>query len=243
LESRSFALKHLYVYPRLGISYTYIPKNACTSFKRTLGEAQGWLDPDASSAHDMKVIWWAQGLVRYPQVGERIVVVRDPFERLLSGFLNRFLMREDAAAQHAMDSGVQDLIGPDKTRQDVTFEDFVQYLARTPDRQLNEHWRPQSNFLIGTYTRFLRFEHLAEDAGFLAERGIPLQHRQGHGTSSMRRDLGPGWGSAPVRRLRRQRRMKEVLPARESMYDEQLADLVAERFAADVELFERLNGA
>jgi hypothetical protein len=37
--------------------------------------------------------------------------------------------------------------------------------------------------------------------------------------------------------------MKEVLPARESMYDEQLADLVAERFAADVELFERLNGA
>lgn len=243
LEQSTFALRHLYVYPRLRLAYTYIPKNACTSFKRTLGQGQGWLAPDAPSAHEMDPRRWLSGLVRYPRAEEKIVVLRDPFDRLLSGYLNRFLMRGDPAVDHAMSTGLADVTGPGSTADDVTFSHFVEYLARTPGRRLNEHWRPQSDFLTGSYTRYIRFDHLTEDTGFLTERGLPLQARRGHGTSADRRDLGPGWADRKARRLRRVRKEKGALPERENMFDERLYSLVADRYAQDVELFETACGA
>lgn len=239
LERSAFALRHLYVYPRLGIAYTYIPKNACTSFKRSFGKAQGWLTGDSPSAHEMTAARWGRGLASYPRADERIVVVRDPFDRLLSGYLNRFLMRHDAVAAHAWRNGLAEGLAPDATRFDVTFADFVEYLSRTPSRKLNEHWRPQSDFLIGSYTRIVRFEHIAEDTAFLAERGVVLEQARGHATSANRRDLGPGWGHRRARRLRRLRRRRGFLPSRDSMYDDHLYALVADRYAADVDLFER----
>lgn len=241
LERGAFALRHLYVYPRLSLAYTYIPKNACTSFKRTFGRAQGWLDPSSLAAHDMRFSWWLRGISAYPRTDERIVVVRDPFDRLLSGYLNRFLMRRDAVAQHAWDTGLATMLGPDAVRGDVTFADFVTYLSRTPSRRLNEHWRPQTDFLVGSYTRFIRFEHIPEDTGFLAGRGLTLEQARGHATSTDRRDLGPGWGHRRARRLRRLRRRRGFLPSRESMYDDSLRALVSERYAEDVELYARIQ--
>jgi Sulfotransferase family len=239
LERRAFALRHLYVYPRLRLSYTYIPKNACTSFKRTFGRAQGWLAADGPSAHEMTLRWWLSGIVRFPVTEERIVVVRDPFDRVLSGYLNRFLMRADPAADHAMRTGLAKLVGPEGSRDQVTFADFVEYLSTTPSRRLNEHWRPQSDFLLGSYTRMIRFEHLAEDTAFLSRRGLSLAEARGHATSTIRRDLGPGWGYRRARRLRRLRRRQGLLPARENMYDDRLRAMVADRYAGDLALFDR----
>jgi hypothetical protein len=238
-ERAAFALRHLYVYPRLKIAYTYIPKNACTSFKRTFGHAQGWLADDAPNDHGMRLDHWLTGIAVYPRSEERIVVIRDPFDRILSGYLNRFLMRDDAVSQHAMSTGLADRVRPGATPLDVRFSDFVEYLACTPDHRLNEHWRPQRDFLVGTYTRCIRFEHIAEDTTFLAERNLTLETAQGHATSTNRRDLGSGWGERRARRIRRVRRRLGALPMRENMYDDRLHALVAERYAEDVELFRR----
>ena len=235
LEQRTFAMRHLYVYPQLRLAYTYIPKNACTSFKRTFGCAQGWLSTDASSAHDMTRTHWMQGLFRYGATDERILVIRDPFDRILSGYLNRFLMREDAVADHAMGTGLAELLGQDATRHDTTFTSFVEYLSRTPSRTLNEHWRPQSDFIIGSYTRHIRFEHLAEDTEFLATRGLTLDHARGHSTSTIQRDLAPGWGDRKARALRRLRKRRGILPTRDNMYDARLYARIAERYAEDIE--------
>ncbi|HEX6248592.1 MAG TPA: sulfotransferase family 2 domain-containing protein [Nocardioidaceae bacterium] len=243
LERTAFALRHLYVYPRLGVAYTYIPKNACTSFKRTLGKAQGRFDDDTPSAHTMRMSWWLRGLAAYPRSEERIAVVRDPWDRLLSGYLNRFLMHTDVVADHAWKHGLSDRLGPGRTRGDVTFADFVEFLAATPNHRLNEHWRPQTDFMIGSYTRLVRFEHIAEDTTFLAGHGLQLEAARGHATSVSRRDLGPGWGHRTARRLRRLRRRRGVLPTRENLYDAHLHALVAERYADDVALFERVNAS
>ena len=245
LERRAFALRHLYVYPKLRLAYTYTPKNACTSFKRTFGRAQGWLSDDSPAAHDMTLSWWLSGLVRYPSTDERILVVRDPFDRVLSAYLNRFLTSDTAAADHAMRTGLAASLaaspaaapGVGASRDDVTFRDFVGYLSTTPSRALNEHWRPQSDFLLGHYTRMLRFEHLAEDTRFLSQRGVTVQQARGHGTSSLRQDLGSGWGTRPARRLRRLRQRRGVLPTADNMYDDDLRAMVADRYACDIELF------
>lgn len=240
-ETFVFALRHLYVYPRIRVAYTYIPKNACTSLKWTLGTAQGWLDDQHTSAHEMTVRWWLRGLASWPAAEVKIVVVRDPWDRLLSGYLQRFLDPSDAVADRAWDRGLSRRLAPGSTRDDVCFADFLEYLAGTASRELNEHWRPQSDFLLGSYTHLVRFEHLAEDTAFLAERGIPAVTRRGHATSVHHRDLGSGWGWQKARRLRRLRSRRGVLPGRESMYDEYLHGLVAERYAEDITLFEQVN--
>jgi hypothetical protein len=240
IERYLFAVRHMYVYPKLRLAYTYIPKNACTSFKRTFGTAQGWLG-STPSAHTMRVSWWLIGFASYPRVQERVVVIRDPFDRVLSAYLNRFLMDgEDSARDHAMKTGLGASLDAGSTADDVTFADFVKYLASTPNRRLNEHWRPQSDFLLGEYTRLIRFEHIPEDTAFLAELGLTLPHR-GVNTSTIRQDLGSYWGDRKAIQLRKLRRRRRILPAAENMYDDRLRALVVDRFAADVDLVRRMT--
>jgi hypothetical protein len=238
-EARWFALHHLYVYPRVGIAYTYIPKNACTSFKKTFGRAQGWLPKGRGGAHEMKISWWVSGLRAYRSADEYIVVLRDPFDRLLSAYQNRFLTRDDPASAHAMRTGLGDSLPRGGERSDVTFGQFVRYLAATPDHRLNEHWRPQATFLIGTYSRVIRFDHLDEDTGFLAGRGLQLKRARGHSTSTLREDVGPGWGHRPAGDLAALKAHRKLLPSATSMYDAEIRESVRHRFAADVALWER----
>ena len=235
-ERRVFALRHLYVYPRIKIAYTYIPKNACSSFKQTFGVAQGWLPETRGVQHDMQFSWWLSGLRAYRGADEHIVVLRDPLDRLLSGFQNRFLTRDEPVAAHAMAGGLAALVGPDASVNDVTFETFLRYVTATPSRRLNEHWRPQQDFLLGDYSRVIHFETLTRDTRFLRERGLRLKRLKGHATSTLRTDVGPGWGYRTVGELRALRAEQKVLPSRASMYDDALTQLVAERYAADISL-------
>jgi hypothetical protein len=158
---------------------------------------------------------------------------------VLSGYFSRFLMRADPVVDHAMRTGLAQVVGPEGTRDEVTFADFVEYLSRTPNRRLNEHWRPQSDFLLGTYTRMIRFSHIPEDAAFLSRYGLTLAQARGHATSTIQRDLGPGWGYRRARRLRRLRRRRGLLPTRTNMYDDRLRAMVADRYAEDVALLDR----
>jgi hypothetical protein len=240
LGRRAFVLRHLYVYPTLRIAYTNIPKNACTSFKQTLGIAEGWWVEKEGSVHDASRRHVKSSLLHLRDVDERIVVIRDPWRRLVSAYQNKFTSRDDAARNHAMGHGLAALLPAGADPLDATFAQFVQYVVRTPDRHLDKHWRPQSDFLLDSYTRWLRFEHLDEDAAFLADRGYPLRTAVGHGSSQLRKDVGPGWGDRPGRALRRLRRKDGALPTTENMYDDSLRALVADRYATDVELFQRL---
>jgi hypothetical protein len=240
IERAAFALPHLYVYPQVGIAYTFIPKNACTSMKRTLGEAEGWWSDDGTSVHTVAKRQWLGGLLRYRSVDEHIVILRDPWDRLLSAYQNRLLVRRDRVSSRAMERGLAEKLPDGARRGDVSFRDFLEYLARTPSRRLDAHWRPQVDFLWGSYTRILRFDHLTADSAFLADHELSLHRADGHGTSALRRDVGPGWGHRPARALRKLKEQEGVLPAASSMYDDELRNLVAHRFAADVELWQRV---
>jgi hypothetical protein len=235
LERQAFGLRHLYVYPRLRIAYTYIPKNACTTLKATFGLAQGWLTAEAPDYHGMTAPHWLEGLAAYPLVRHRVVVLRDPFDRLLSAYLHRFvLQRGDPVRESAMGSGLGAAAGV-STAAEVSFAGFLRYLALTPDDRLNEHWRPQRDFLVGDYTHVVRFDHLVEDLAFLRDSGITLVVARGHATAS-RADVGPGWGDRPARALRRLHKRTGHLPLTRNMYDVELRALVAGRYAEDLEL-------
>ena len=146
--------------------------------------------------------------------------VRNPWSRLVSCFFDKVDWKEitedlnpKGAAAVMLGAGASD---SRKTRK-ASFEDFVRAVADTPDEQSNRHFRSQHVFLCDRKGRLLpehiyRFERLAEDFNnvmdYLGISDVKLPHRN------------------PSKKT----------PYQE-YYTEELRDLVAERYACDIELF------
>lgn len=138
--------------------YCSIPKNACTLFKTMMVDNS-----------PLKESFEASGLGIHDFLSQRIedigadylleclnspdyfkfAILRNPFDRAVSGYLDKF-------AKHVVpEAFVQDIILNVQTslglakdiEKSITFSQFVDYLARTPDQDLNDHWRSQHSFI------------------------------------------------------------------------------------------------
>ena len=131
---------------------------------------------------------------------QRLAVVRNPWTRTVSGFIDKFV-REDFNPQKAQvieaiythrghtlnrcDTLDWNTMGdthkipmdPSIPYQDgISFQEFSDYLCRTPDEQLDDHWRPQYLFLgRHDFQWILKFENL--DKGVLDfEQALGVPH-------------------------------------------------------------------
>lgn len=142
--------------------YVYIRKNACSAFLRfLLGESEHAADYSGKGPLAF--------LRKYhkPTIGDfyksdskSIVVLRDPTKRLISLFVNKFVMRsghEDLFASYKR------LTGADPER--ATFRQFLtDYVQRFPAKKLDRHLLPQIDHLHRTvYTAPVRLDSLYED--------------------------------------------------------------------------------
>ena len=77
---------------------------------------------------------------------KRFMFVRDPYSRLWSTYIDKFFLPDfwRTYARFAMRLRRQKTPHAIKCRNDVTFEEFLQYVARFRYRpmKMNEHWRP-----------------------------------------------------------------------------------------------------
>ena len=152
--------------------YCAIPKNACTLFKTMMVEHSS--SANAFTDSEQNVHQFLDGLARKVRANHllncltsdeyfKFTVLRDPLNRIVSGYLDKF-------AKHPLpEPFVQDIIleirsalGQDAdVEKSVTFSEFVDYLVRTPDEQLNDHWRPQHNFTAAVPFNFIgQFESI-----------------------------------------------------------------------------------
>lgn len=69
-----------------------------------------------------------------------LCIVRDPYDRLISCWENK----------------------GEYFKQD-TFEDFVEYVCRTPDGVINPHAQSQTSFIDKPIARYIRFDSLQQD--------------------------------------------------------------------------------
>ncbi|XP_038870664.1 carbohydrate sulfotransferase 11-like [Salvelinus namaycush] len=154
-------LKHIIVDDQHGLLYCYVPKVACTNWKRVLmvltGAAGPHRDPLAIPANEAHVPGNLRTLSEYStsQINQRLrsylkfVFVREPFERLVSAYRNKFTRSYNTAfhkrygtkiiRQHRPDPQAEALERGD----DVSFEEFVYYLvdpATQREEPFNEHW-------------------------------------------------------------------------------------------------------
>lgn len=173
----------------------------------------------------------------------KFAIIRDPAERLLSAYIEKFVLGRLAPAniQHTRTviDPVQKRNGtarPDYDR-GISFRDFVEQITSVDAETLDPHWRPQSLYLKGIqYDRIYDFGAINEVVDLLEERsGIPLPRRPLNVTGSGNNTgtVHPGAADLFPAEI-------EALPRldKSSFVDAELEELITDYFCEDIRLLE-----
>ncbi|EFN86856.1 carbohydrate sulfotransferase 11 [Harpegnathos saltator] len=174
--------------------YCYVPKVACTNWKRVLMIAMGkWGGDDplvipASLAHSPGTF---ERLSNYtlPEIEkklaayDKLIVVRHPLERLLSAYRNKLEAKHEKSAKYFQSRFGKKIVKkyrPNATEEslrngdDVTFREFVDFVTDNSENGTrNEHWRPIYELCqpcTVNYNLVSKYESLVEDATEVLER-------------------------------------------------------------------------
>ncbi|KAG8516196.1 Carbohydrate sulfotransferase 13 [Galemys pyrenaicus] len=182
-------LRHVLVDDAHGLLYCYVPKVACTNWKRVLlalsSGAPG--DPLAIPAHEAHAPGRLRSLADFSpaEINRRLrayltfLFVREPFERLASAYRNKFARPYSADFQRRYGTRIVRRLRPGAhpdalaRGHDVRFAEFLAYLLdpRTRrDEPFNEHWERAHALCHPCRLRYDvvgKFETLAEDAAFV----------------------------------------------------------------------------
>lgn len=178
---RRTLLRHILVSDRYRFLYCYVPKVACSNWKRVLKVLAGALDNlDArlKMDHRRDLVFLAD--LRPEQIRHRLqhyfkfLFVRDPVERLLSAYRNKF----GEIREYQRRYGAQIVrryrlgAGPSPAGDDVTFPEFLRYLADEDPERMDEHWMPVYHLCQPCAVRYDfvgSYERLEDDANQVLE--------------------------------------------------------------------------
>jgi hypothetical protein len=237
----SFAHNHALCIYRSDSIYTFIPKNGCSTMRLSLAMANGCIksSADFNWIHENNSTFRAT-LSELIKAKYTFVILRDPYKRLASVYLDKIVDRS-VEAWH-----LYDLLARKMEIEELSFRKFVE--AITKDSSLlraNQHWRPQVDFLV--YEKY--------DDYFLLERfekAIPLIEKRAkiriydaraltrHGTDRYEKISKRCYTDTPASDISRMKR-KGKIPSHMSLYDKELKKLVKKAYAEDFTLYKRVS--
>lgn len=177
------ALNHFIVDNKHRVVYCYIPKVACTTWKKTMAHLVGL---QSKSVHDQRfnlLSSHSKAKVRFIlQNYYKFIFVREPFERLLSAYKDKFTRKNNVLKKYAkkIKRSVRERLGTNSTAGDaeIKFKEFITYLIDVNNKgsRLNEHWHHYDQLCHPCEINFDfigHYETLEEDAPFvLHEAGV-----------------------------------------------------------------------
>ncbi|XP_030628776.1 carbohydrate sulfotransferase 14 [Chanos chanos] len=185
---RKTLLQHILVNDEHRFLYCYVPKVACSNWKRVLKVLSGALanvDVKVKMDHRADLVFLSDfppEEIRYRlQHYFKFLFVREPMARLLSAYRNKFGEIEAYQRKYGVEIIRRYRKGHAKdvasAGDDVTFTEFVRYLLDEDPERMNEHWMPIYNLCqpcaIG-YDFIGSYERLESDAAYVLERvGAP----------------------------------------------------------------------
>ncbi|XKL59658.1 hypothetical protein PGB90_000674 [Kerria lacca] len=182
-------LDHILVDEKHKLLYCYVPKVACTNWKRVFMILLGSANNENASSIPAEIVHRKS---TFPKLSDystektkyfltnftKYIFVRHPFERLLSAYRNKLQEPSERSKYFQMRIG-KDIIKRYRTNatnhsleygNDVTFEEFATYLIDHYVPTFNEHWKPISELCypcLVKYDFIGKYETLQSDAEFL----------------------------------------------------------------------------
>ena len=234
-----FAARHaLAIHPSESV-YTLIPKNACTTLRYSVALANGLIaGPDQFAWVHQNIATMSADLPALARARYAFVVLRCPYRRLASAFVDKFGRREPSSWVFFTARGRRD------DMLTLTFRQFVEALGEPAVRNADIHWRPQVDFLVyETYDDVFSVEAFG-DAVATLERRISLtvadaRGLAGHDLSRLaKRPAGERHADTPLHAISAMLARGEA-PAPESLYDDALRQRVRDLYSDDFDLYAR----
>lgn len=120
-------------------------------------------------------------------------VIRDPFERIISAYLEKFVYKRhnqrNLLHTRPVISAIQGRADIDLER-GVSFDEFLSFILNQDPFELDPHWRPQHLYLRGVkhISRIFRLENIAElEQYLLRDKGITI--KLGHDNKTGKSDI------------------------------------------------------
>lgn len=175
---RKTLLQHILVDDQYRFLYCYVPKVACSNWKRVLKVLSGSLGSvDAKIKMDHHSDLRFLSSLKPDEIRYRLkhyfkfMFVREPMERLLSAYRNKLGEIDSYQKKYGVEIIKRYRKGYSKsslnTGEDVTFAEFVRYLLDEDVERMNEHWMPMYNLCqpcAVSYDFIGSHEHLERDA-------------------------------------------------------------------------------
>ncbi|CAH6828818.1 hypothetical protein VCHA34P112_170112 [Vibrio chagasii] len=232
----NFAMSHSMMLFRKNALYSFIPKNACSTLRLSTAIDNGCIErvEQGHWIHENNQTF-NPTLAEAVKVDYSFVVLRCPFRRLASVFLDKFVAKEPDAWQYrnARERKI-DL-------NELTFREFVLSLESLPLLYSNIHWRPQVDFLLyqdySDYFSLERFDHaiitLKEKIDFNVYDARSLTN---HGTDGYDMKDHQCYTDMCAFELAVMKRNGQC-PSYSVMYDHELYDFVAQLYQDDLTLY------
>ncbi len=235
------------------VIYCAIPKNACTFFKSIMLEFSDTPAEDSQLSRDLHsyvsqnmTLGCREDELKLKDIYQKndyfcFAVLRNPFSRLVSGYLSKFMgKRPNERYQKIIDEVYQTTRLSNKTQQSITFSQFIHHLARTEDYNLDPHWRPQHTFLGEGQIKFDFVGQLEgmETVAQVLENEVGINIR-----GKLEKNKTDYKEFNPEEKFHEyypfQLRKLEQFPKASHFYTPELEAIVRVRYAKDIELYER----
>lgn len=227
--------------------YSPIGKVACTTIKQWLLAVEGHTVEPSNEFHEhVRKLQKQQQLGVTPRLLKdrgylHFMFVREPFERLVSAYVDKFVyanpLRDKAPGSDIVETLASYMQRDPSER--VSFREFVNFLATTPDETHDGHWRAQAWFAnrqrldyVGTVRNIERdLEYLREIAGI--DVAPPVGHLNPRRPKTRSADRCHADTTATELQAMSDK------PPWDAFYDEPLRVAIRERFADDFALWRR----
>lgn len=215
--------------------YSLIPKNGCSTLRYALARTNGAIaGPDHIDWIHENTHSFAADLRDLATAAYSFVILRCPFRRLASAFLDKIVGRYPPFWRLFSQTDTPD---PEA----VTFRQMVERLTRPGGLRTDVHWRPQADFLVyQDYDDWFRLEDMSQaQATLKAKIGLDLVDTRpllGHDQTRYAPAQGGPFTDTTLAELHALRRAGRA-PDYRQLYDTATATQVARAYAEDIALY------